>query len=222
MDDTRSLEPSLPAALPHLDLRGHAEGPRPLQSVVLRTSALEAGMRTHICPQCGVNPTTGLVKRTFQFVPPWVYVGLLLNVLVLMLLYFVGRRVVKAELSLCADCDAADRRGRTTQSLSVVGLIGFPLALGFGLGATVGVDAGLFGAAAGVVSGIVGMVAAHRATRADVIRCVAVDKTLGTTTLKASDTFARVLLAEGSTALAGDTPPVARLVTVQPGGDDGR
>jgi hypothetical protein len=167
-----------------------------------------------------VNPTTGLVKRTFQFVPPWVYVGLLLNVLVLALLYFMGRRIVKAELSLCADCDAADRRGRTTRRLSVLGLIGFPMVLGFGLEA-VCIDGGLFGLAAGVVSGIVGMVAAHRATRADVIRCVAVDKTLGTTTLKASDTFSRVLLAERCDALAG-AHAAARLVTGQPGGDEAR
>jgi hypothetical protein len=124
-----------------------------------------------------------------------------MNIIVLLVLYYVGRQVVKGELGLCAECDAADRRGRTLQGVSVGGLLLFPLLFGVGLGTVLGLDAGLLGAAVGVVSGVVGMVAAHRFTRFDVIRCIAVDKKKGTLTLKASETFARVLGGEAPGAL---------------------
>ena len=99
-----------------------------LRNVVINTSALEAGIHTKT-PQCGMNPTTTVAPRTFQYVPPWVYVGLLANVVLLAILDYAGRRVVKGQLHLCDDCDA-DRRARTLQSVSVGGLIGFPLVLG--------------------------------------------------------------------------------------------
>lgn len=200
-DAPPSHEPALPAAMPRLDLRATGDRPRVLADVVVSTTALQDGIRTHTCPQCGLNPTTTLAKRTFQYVPPWVYIGLVMNLLVLLVLYFVGRRVVKGEVALCADCDAADRRARTLQSVSVGGLIGFPALFGVGLGAALGVEAGLLGAAVGIVSGVVGMIAAHRLTRFDALRCVMVDKTTNTTTLKASDTFARVLASEAPDAL---------------------
>jgi len=172
-----------------------------LANVVLSTTALQQGIRTHTCPQCGLNPTTTMVKRTFQYVPPWVYIGLLMNVIVLLLLYVVGRRVVKGEVALCADCNDADRRARTLQSVSVVGLVAIPLLFSFGAGLFLGAEAGLLAGAVGVVSGIVGMIAAHRTTRFDALRCVMVDKQANTTTLKASDTFSRVLLGEAPDAL---------------------
>jgi hypothetical protein len=195
-DASRSREPALPAALPRLDLRATGDRPRVLADVMLSTTALQDGIRTHTCPQCGLNPTTTLAKRTFQYVPPWVYIGLVMNLIVLLILYFAGRRVVKGEVALCADCDAADRRARTLQSVSVGGLVAFPALFGVGLGTLLGVDAGLLGAAVGVVSGIVGMIAAHRLTRFDALRCVMVDKKSNTTTLKVSDSFARVLASE--------------------------
>ena len=229
MNDPTDGAPSLPTALPHLDLRTTGVGPRRVEQVVVRTSALQSGIRTHTCPQCGMNPTTAFVKRTFQYIPPWVYAGLLLNVLVLMVLYFSGRRVVKAELGLCTECDKADRRGRTLQSMSVLGVLCFPMLFGFGLGAVGGVELGLFGAAAGIVSGIAGMVAAHRATRFDVMRCVGVDKKLGTTTLKASVSFKRVLELQAASALAqpddgqaGAAGPGQRARQRHPGGDSER
>lgn len=192
--------PSVPAAMPQLDLR-HRDGPRVLKDVVVSTSALQGGVHTRTCPQCGLNPTTTMARRTWQYVPPWVYVGLVLNVLILAMLYYAARVVVKGAVSLCDDCAAADRRGRTIQSMSVIGLVAFPVLLGVGLGAIVGAEAGIFGAAAGVVSGIAGMIAAHRMTRFDVIRCTMVDKKKGTLTLKASDTFGQVLAAEAPRAL---------------------
>lgn len=200
MESSDHTGPSLPAALPRLDLR-HPDRQRRLADVTLSSTMLQQGLRTHTCPQCGINPTTTLAKRTWQYVPPWVYIGLLVNIIVVLMMYFASRRVVKGELGLCADCEAADRRGRTIQSVSVAGLVAFPALFGFSVGAVVGADAGLFAAAVGLVSGVVGMIAAHRTTRFDVIRCVMVDKKQSTLTLKASDAFARVLRAESPGAL---------------------
>ncbi len=193
--------PVLPAALPRLDLESRGEGPRQVKPVVVTTSSLQAGLRTHTCPQCGINPTTGLVKRTWQYVPPWVFIGLAFNIIILLIMYMAGRRVVKGELSLCADCDAADKRARTVQGLSAVGLVAFPALLGIPLGAILGAEAGIFGACAGLVSGIVGMVVAHKRTKPDAIRCTMIDKKSGAVTLTASESFQRVLAAEAPDAL---------------------
>jgi hypothetical protein len=193
-------EPALPAALPALDLSRRAEA-RTVTRVEVSTSALQAGLRTATCPQCGLNPATTLVKRRFIYVPPWVYIGLALNIIVLAIMYVAGRRVVDAQLSLCADCDAADRRARSLTSVSLFGLIGFPTIFGIAGGALVGLDAGMFGLAVGLVAGVVGVVAAHRHTKQDAIRCTFVDKARGVTTLAASDTLQRVLAQEAPTAL---------------------
>ncbi len=149
-----------------------------------------------------MNPTTGLVKRTWQYVPRWVYIGLLFNIIILLIMYMAGRRVVKGELTLCADCDAADKRARTLQSVSAVGLFAFPAILGIPLGMLIGPEAGIFGACAGLVSGIVGMVVAHKRTKPDAIRCTLIDKKAGILTLSASETFRQVLASEAPEALA--------------------
>ena len=160
----RGYEPALPAALPALDLTKPHEK-RGVAKVDLSTAALQAGVQTKTCPQCGLNPATTMAKRRFMYVPPWVYAGLAINIIILAVLYIAGRRIVDGHLSLCADCDAADRRARTLQSLSVGGLVLFPMLMAGVAGFVLGIEAGLMGAAAGFVAGLAGIVAAHRHTK---------------------------------------------------------
>lgn len=195
-----TTEVATSSSLPHLDLRP----PREVQQIVevkIKPSALMAGLHTKTCPQCGLNPAGPLVKRSFQYVPPWVYVGLLLNIVVLLILYYAGRTVVKGELTLCPDCDAADTRGRRFRSLSVVGLVGFPIVFATLGGLVAGSDAALAGGFAGLVAAFAGMFAAHRRTRYDVIGCKFADKKKDTMTLQASPAFQRVLAEEASEAV---------------------
>lgn len=201
MSQPENLEPASPVSVPAPSLRHVDDAPRVPVPVLVRTEALKAGLRTHTCLQCGLNPVSQPVARSFQYVPPWVYIGLLLNVLILMILYFAGRVVVKGSLSLCPDCDRADRRGRTLRGVSLLGLLLFPL-VGLLLGAPFDGGAMAFGAAAGLVAAIAGMVAAARSTRGDVITARLIDKKAGVTTLVASPELERVLSAEAPEALA--------------------
>lgn len=191
--------PASSSSIPHLDLRPPREERR-VVDVLLRPSSLEAGLHTQTCPHCGVNPAGPPVKRTFQYVPPWVYIGLLLNILVLIIMYMAGRRVVKGELTLCADCDAADTRGRRIRSGSLFGIFGFPLLFALLGGVTVGEDGAIIGGLVGIVAFIAGLVAAHRQTRFDVIAAKIIDKKKDTMTLSASPAFARVLAEEAPSA----------------------
>lgn len=192
MRHSPDLEPAHPVSVPAPDVRRADPTVRLPVETAVHTEALKAGLHTRTCLQCGLNPAGPPVPRTFQYVPPWVYLGLLLNVIILMIMYLAGRVVVKGSLSLCPDCDRADRRGRTVRSISVLGLILFPI-----LGAIAGIpfDGGgiAFGAASGLVAGVAGMVAATRATRADVISARLIDKKAGVTRLMASPELARVL-----------------------------
>lgn len=193
---------STSSSLPHLDLRQRREQPS-VVDVVLRASSVTAGLHTKTCPHCGVNPAGPPVKRTFQYVPPWVYIGLVLNIVVLAILYAAGRRVIKGTVTLCPDCDVADRRGRTIRGVSLVGIVGFPALLA-GLGALVaGEDGAIVGALAGIVAFIAGIVAAHRSTRFDVIGCKLIDKKADSITLTSSPAFRRVLRAEAPQAIEG-------------------
>ena len=197
--DIATSAPASPSAMPRLDLRRPPQ--RSVVDIVVRPSAVASTLRTHTCPQCGLNPAGPPVKRTFNWVPSWVYLGLLINIVVLLILYGVGRKVVKGELTLCADCDAADRRGRTIRSVSVAGLVLGPALFGT-LGAmAAGGDGAMIGALIGLVAGIAGIVASHRQTRLDVIGVKHLDPKKDTMTLTASPSFATVLLAEAPDAL---------------------
>ncbi len=202
-DEPVSPSPTSSTALPHLDLAPPSPEERSPVGVVLRPSRLEQGLHTRTCPQCGLNPAGAPVKRTFQWVPPWVYFGLLLNIVILMILYYAGRRIVKGELPLCSDCDVADRRGRRLRSFSVAGIFLGPLVFAGLGGVTLGSEAAAAGALIGLVSGIVGIVASHRRTRFDVIGVKHIDRKRDTMTLTASPTFGRVLAAEAPDALLG-------------------
>jgi hypothetical protein len=210
--------------VPRLDLRATGDRPRILAEVVLSTTALQGGIRTRTCPQCGLNPTTTMAKRKFEYIPRWIYIATFVNLTIaafvnvtilliplFLVLFFTSRRVVKGKLGLCADCDAADRRARMLQSASVGGLFAFPYLFAVGADALLGGIAGVHGLACGVISGIVGMFAALWFTRFDVLRCARIDKKAGTTTLKVSDSFAGVLAREAPGALrCPRRPPLSR------------
>lgn len=194
-------QPVSPVSIPSADVGLAEPRARTTVPVTLKTAALEAGLHTHTCVQCGLNPAGPPVKRRYQYVPSWVYLGLMMNIVVLLILYYAGRRVVDGKLGLCADCDRADKRGRTLRGVSLVGLLAFPV-VGALVGALVSSDGLLFGAAAGVVAGVAGIVAAHRSTRFDVISARLIDKKAGTTILVASPELAGVLAREAPDALA--------------------
>lgn len=188
-----------PVGVPTPTLRAAEQRVRLPLPVTVRISSVQSGLRTRTCLQCGLNPVTAPVHRKFTYVPPWVFIGLLLNVVILMILYFAGRRIVDGSLSLCPDCDGADRRGRAWRSWSVLGLILFPI-VGLALGAPISEGAMAFGAASGLIAGIAGMVAAARKTRADVIAVRNIDKKAGTIELVASPDFGEVLAREAPQA----------------------
>ncbi|MBI1946249.1 MAG: hypothetical protein HYS27_11160 [Deltaproteobacteria bacterium] len=190
-----------PVAIPTPSLRSADQHERVPQPVRLKIAAVQGGLRTHTCLQCGLNPVSAPVPRKFLYVPPWVYIGLALNVVILLILYFAGRQVVQGSLSLCPDCDRADKRGRFWRALSVLGLIVFPIA-GLLLGVPVSDAAMGFGAASGLVAGIAGMVAAARKTRADVVVCKKIDKKAGTLELMAAPEFGDVINREAPEARA--------------------
>ncbi len=191
---------STSSSLPHLDLRQPREQPS-VVDVVVKCSALVAGLKTSTCPHCGINPAGPPVKRTFQHVPRWVYIGLFLNIVVLMIMYGLGRRVVKGELSLCADCASADKRGRLIRSLSFGGIVLFPAVLALIGGLALGGEGAVGGALAGLVAFVGGMFAAHHKTRFDVIGCKLIDKKADTMTLTSSPAFVGVLAREAPASL---------------------
>lgn len=167
----------------------------------LRKDGLTYGVSTRTCPQCGLNPAGTPKKRVFQYVPSWVYLGLLANVLVLLVLYMVGRKRVETRVSLCGDCDGADRRGRTLRGLSVVGAVFAPLvALFVGIGLDSPGVMG-WGSGIGLVAGIVGAIAVHRRTRGDVVLCKLIDQ--HRVELRASPSWRRVLAEEQPDLLMG-------------------
>lgn len=193
------VEPVKPVATPHLDLRRDDERPV-FVDIDLKYDHVEAGIRTHTCPQCGLNPGGAVVKK-WQYIPPWVYVGLLINILVLLILYSTGKRTVKAELNLCQDCDQADNAAQRLRGLSLGGLFLGPLAAGIVGGVSLGEDGAIVGALTGLVAGIAGIVAAHRRTRFDVIVCRLIDKKKGKVTIRTAGQFRRVLAHEAPDAL---------------------
>src|SRR5688572_22003121 len=104
--------PQLPvAAQSQQPLRAVDERLPPPELVFLHSDALR-DLKTQTCVQCGINPAGPPSTRTLQYVPPWVYLGLLANLIVLAILYFAGRRRVPAVFRLCPDCARADVRGR--------------------------------------------------------------------------------------------------------------
>jgi hypothetical protein len=169
--------------------------------VFLHSDALR-DLKTQTCVQCGINPAGPPTTRTLQYIPPWVYLGLLANVVVLAVLYFAGRRRVNAVFRLCPDCARADIRGRRLRGVSLVGLLAFPL-LGAAIGAAIG-DAGIVlgGASAGLVAAIAAIVAAVTKTKHEVIDVKNIDNKAGTTTLLAAPSWHRVLDQEARDALA--------------------
>jgi hypothetical protein len=194
--------PQLPvAATSQRPLRAVEEAPPKPALVFLHTDALR-DLQTRTCVQCGINPAGPPKKRVLQHVPPWVYLGLLANVVILGILYFAGRRRVNAVFRLCPDCAAADARARRLRGISLAGLLVFP-AVGATIGAAIG-DAGVIlgGASAGVVAAIAGIVAAATKTRHELILTKNIDKKAGTVTLLASPTWHAVLDAEARDALA--------------------
>ena len=193
--------PQLPvAAQSQRPLRSVDEPPPKPELVFLHSDALR-DLKTQTCVQCGINPAGPPLSRTLQYVPPWVYLGLLVNVIVLAVLYFAARRRVNAVFRLCPDCARADVRGRRLRGVSLVGLLAFPL-LGSAMGAAFG-DGGyvLGGASAGLVAAIAAIVAAVTKTKHEVIDVKNIDKA-GTTTLLASPSWHRVLDQDARDALA--------------------
>ncbi len=203
VDAPPPVVPSVPVGIGRPDVDRSLLGPQqnaPLPvSIVLHGPSLVAGLRTHTCPQCGLNPAGPPVARTFQYIPPWVYIGLLFRGFGLLILYLIGRRRVKATLSLCSDCDRADKRARNIRGLSMFGVFVLPA-----LGASVlwlDTVVGAVAAGAGFVAGIVATVVAHARTRSDVIACKKIEGKPQKVTLTASPSFGRVLAAEAPDSL---------------------
>jgi hypothetical protein len=200
MDETEPPLPSTSTAPVSLDLRQH-EQRRGTTKVALRASVLKAGLYTHVCPQCGINPPGQPVRRTFQYVPPWVFLGLFIHLVVLGLAYFFARRRMAGVLALCADCAAADRGGRRLRKFSLLGLGLFPVVLGLAASFLPMKDAAIAGGLSGLVAGVVGIVAARVHTRFDVIRCRFLDRKKDLILLTASKGFAAVVARDAPGAL---------------------
>lgn len=198
--DESEPPPSTSTAPVSLDLRHH-EQRRGTATVSLRASALKAGVYTHVCPQCGVNPPGRPVRRTFQYVPPWVYLGLFMNIVVFGIAYYMRRRRAAGVLALCADCAAADRGGRRLRRFSVLGLGLFPVVLALAASFLPVDGAVMGGALSGLVAGVVGMIAARVHTRFDVIKCRLIDRKKDLIQLTASKGFAAVVARDAPGAL---------------------
>ena len=193
-------DPTLPvAAQSQRQVRPIEEAPsRPVDLTLKSDSARALVLRT--CPQCGLNPAGAPVARTFQWVPPWVFAGLLLNIIVLLILYYVGRQRLMVQLPLCADCAAADKRGRTIVGFAIASVFALPAL--FALIGSV-VDNPGIGAGIGFVAGLVAAGTAVFRTRPQVIECRKIDKKAGTITLRAAPSWRGVVEREQPEALAG-------------------
>ena len=147
-----------------------------LKEVVLKPVEFELdgnqvalGIRTHTCPQCGLNPVNKDHKQKFQFVPPWVYIGLMLNLIVLLIMYYAGRKVIDTSIALCDPCAAQMKRARLMRGLSIFGAVFAPMILAGVGGAIQGAEAALALGGIGLVAGVVGSVVAHKRTTNDVL-----------------------------------------------------
>ena len=199
--------PAKPAGLPHLDLEIRREGRRRVKWS-FRRATLTSAIVPARCPQCGVNPPGVPVVRTLQYVPQWVYLGFLLNIGVVALMYFLGRRRVKATLAMCDDCVRADKRGRSLRTLSAAGLVGFPGGLA-AIGHLIAGEAGIgFGVAAGLLSAVLAMVVTFQKTAADILQCVFIDAGPdGDVHLLASPSFGPAMAGALSSAPLGALAP---------------
>jgi hypothetical protein len=197
------------SAVPRAEL---ADEPR-LVTAVLRCSVAEAGLVTTRCPQCGINPSGEPKEHQWRFVPPWVYMMFGMGMWwVALFAYFVVRRKVITSLMLCADCAKTAARSRWLRSLSVVGMAALPTMFGL-VGAALHEVGFAIGAMTGVVSGIVGMVAAHRHTRFDLMHCKHIDKTNDTMTLQLSPAAVKVFREETIAVVVNPQPPPPSLLS---------
>lgn len=201
---TRPGMPAIPVGFSGPDVsrsRLAGKGDDKPMSFLLRKDGLTYGVNTKTCPQCGLNPGGLPKKRVFLYVPPWVYLGFLANIIVVLVLYSVGRKRVETRVTLCDDCARADRRGRTLRGFSVVGVIAgilAPLFVGLAVDSP---EVAIFGMGVGLVAGIVGAVVTHRRTQGDVILCLHIDAQQ--VKLKASPAWRRVLAEEQPDLLLG-------------------
>jgi hypothetical protein len=195
------MDPSLPVAPESRRARAldHERVEKPVDVDVSR-QALLAGLHTETCPQCGVNPAGEAKARTLQWVSPWVYAGLFVNVIVLAVLYYTLRQRVTTSLPLCPDCEAADKRGRRAMAASYWGVLLAPLA--FAIAATPFDQAG-WASLAGFVAGLVGAVYTTVKMRPNVISCRRIDKDNDLVRLRASPSWRGVLEREKPRALLG-------------------
>jgi hypothetical protein len=166
------------------------------ESLRLRRAFLPARLATHTCPQCGLNPAGPLRRRWFQYVPPWVNIGIALNVFVLFILYLAGRKRVELSLGLCGECVAAERRARLLRGGSVLAAVFAPFAP---LLAADEPLLALAGAGVVLVGGVVGSIVTHVRTRSDVVGCERIDQE--SVVLRASPSWRRVLADEAPEVL---------------------
>ncbi len=171
--------------------------PRPVD-VLLDKDALAAGLHLDTCPQCGANPAGTTPPRTLQWVSPFIWFAFLISLIVVVILHYTLRVRVTTALPLCADCAAADRRGRRLAALGLLGVVLGPVVLG-AAGTVVG--AGGVGAAVGLVAGLVGAVTAQVKLAPQMIVCRRIDAQEKTVTLRASPTWRSVLEREQPEAL---------------------
>jgi hypothetical protein len=154
-------------------------GDRPrFATVVLRGSAIEAGLVTTRCPQCGVNPAGLMQEYLWRFLPPWVFA------------------------MLCTDCAETTNKGRVLRVWSFWIMAIAPIL--FGVGAMLLKGRVVVGVTSGAVIGIVAMIAMHRYTRFDLIYLKRIDKAADTITLLVPPSAAKIFREETDAVVPGN------------------
>ncbi|HJZ85540.1 MAG TPA: hypothetical protein VKN99_10235 [Polyangia bacterium] len=107
-----------------------------------------------ICVKCARRDDLTRRAKTFIWTPPWVYILIFVNLLVLIIVALIVRKRGALALPLCRLCNARWRNGQIWAGLSVLGLIALivgGIVLGAGLKEPWLMAAGLF---AGVMAAV--------------------------------------------------------------------
>jgi len=145
-------------------------------TMILNGEEVARGIKTNTCPQCGLNPVNKVHNHKFQFIPPWIYLGLLANVLAFLVLYHFGRREIKSEIGLCDACKAQMTRAQFLRIVSTISAIIGPALIGGLAGSAFGIDVGLLVGGAAFVAGVVGSVVTFKRTKNHLLTVKKIEK----------------------------------------------
>jgi hypothetical protein len=177
---------------------------RSVESLVVERAEFERGVVTSTCPQCGLNHADTRLAVKVEYVPPWIYLTLFANVIVLAICYYAARKRVETSVMLCADCVRAEKRARNLRSLATWALV---LVNGFGTVGLVAAESttGMLAVGAAIAASWIGAAVVFNRTSADRIGAGAIDK--HNVTLKVPTSWRRVLRAEAPALLYGPGVP---------------